>query len=189
MEIRNNVQSPNFGMALKISKGARKALADSSIETVQKLQKAGEELKDTQFFHVKVDNDLGAKIESDENAYFGLFGRTGDEYSATKYGESKTDGRMVTDDRIILIDNKHGTIAGIGRYVPFQETKPFYNAWGALGPYNTVQNVNELANIAKILDKVAAEKHYQSLAEASKKLAEQSKINNAIDNLMDAFGE
>ena len=46
MQINNNVQSPNFGMALKISKGAKKALENCSNETIEELQKAGEALKD-----------------------------------------------------------------------------------------------------------------------------------------------
>lgn len=54
MQINNNVQSPNFGMALKINPGARKALKECSLETVQNLQKAAEDLKDTKLFHVKV---------------------------------------------------------------------------------------------------------------------------------------
>ena len=46
MQINNNVQSPNFGMALKISKGAKKALENCSNETIEELQKLKDEIKD-----------------------------------------------------------------------------------------------------------------------------------------------
>ena len=48
MQVNNNVQSPNFGMALKLQKGSKEALKKLPMETIEKLQKAGEDLKDTQ---------------------------------------------------------------------------------------------------------------------------------------------
>ncbi len=187
MQINNNVQSPNFGMALKISKGAKKALENCSNETIEELQKAGEALKDTKFFHVKIDDNLGAKIDSDENAYFGFF-KT-DEYFANRNGVHKFGGKEVPDERIIMIENDRGTIAGVGRYVPYNETKPFYNTWGVLGAYKNVNDIKYLAKIAKILDSAAVSKYTQGVEQAALENAEKAKVSQAVSKLLDTYGE
>lgn len=188
MQVNNNVQSPNFGMALKISKGAQQALKELPMETIERLQKAGADLKDTKFYHVEVSDDLSAKLTADKDAYFGLF-KTKD-YSANKHGKQKTDGNLVTDDRIILIeDNKAGgTIAGIGRYVPWGKSQPFFDTWSAIGPANDVNSIGKLAKVAKILDGVAAEKSYQKAAEEAQAIAQKNEVSKAVDNLLDSFG-
>ena len=45
MQIRNNLQSPNFGMALKIKQEAIESLRKAPLDNIIKLNKAGEELK------------------------------------------------------------------------------------------------------------------------------------------------
>ena len=46
MQVNNNVQSPNFGMALKI-KCTAKDLENAGAQVIERLGKAGEELADT----------------------------------------------------------------------------------------------------------------------------------------------
>lgn len=189
MQVNNNVQSPNFGMALKIKNGAKDALKNCSMETIEKLQKAGEELKDTKFYHVTVGDDLSAKLTADKDAYFGLFNRH-DIYTARNHGMMKSEGKMVEDPRIILIGNTCGrTEFGVGRYIPYGETQPFFDVWGPLVPYNKVNDLPELTKVAKILDGVAAEKAYQAAAEEAVKAAENAKVSKAVDSLLDSFGE
>lgn len=187
MQVNNVQSSQNFGMALRISKGAKKALENCSMETIENLQKAGANLKDTKFYHVEVGDDLSAKITADKDAYFGLFPEKMDGYSATKHGKCKTDGKMVTDDRVIMIENKSGTVAGVGRYVPYGETEPFFNAWGA-GPYNKVGDVSRLSEIAKLLDSVAVQKYEDNLAKAVSESKEQEQVSKAVGSLLDEFG-
>jgi len=186
MEINNNYSAQNFGMALRIRKGAKKGLENCAMETIERLQKAGADLKDTKFYHVEVGDDLSAKITADKDAYFGLFPRRGDGYAALKYGEQKNGGQIVPDDRIIMIENDGGTIAGVGRYVPYGETKPFFNTWGIVGPYNTVEDVSKLSKIAKILDDTAVERYKCSAAAINDKQQEQ--VSKAVGNLLDTFG-
>lgn len=189
MQINNNVQSPNFGMALKISKGAKEALKDLPMETIKDLQKAGEELKNTQFYHVKVNDELKAAITADKDAYFGQFQKLESGHSATRNGITKTNGKEVPDERKIMIDNEHGTIAGVARYVPYGETEPFFNAWGPVGAYNTVGDVPQLANLAKILDTAAAEQYSKNLQKTINSNIEKDKVSKAVDGLLDTFGE
>lgn len=180
-------QSTSFGMALKISKGAKTALQECSMDTIKRLQKAGEELKDTKFFHVKVDDDLSAKLVSDENAYFGFF--KNNDYFANRHGITKSAGKEVPDDRIIMIENNHGTIAGVGRYVPYGEQKPVYNAWGVLGSYQHINDIKYLTKIAKILDNAAIENYNKSLDKAEFAKLEKSKVADAVTNLLGTYGE
>jgi len=186
MQVNNNVQSPNFGMALKISKGAKQALKELPMETIENLQKAGEKLKDTKFYHVKVNDDLTAQITADKDAYFGLFKNK--PYSS-HYGVERIDGRDFTSNRVILINNNNYTIAGVSRYVPFRQTEPSFHAWGPLGSYTDVKDIRSLAEVAKILDGAAAEKAYQTTAKNAELTAEQAKVSKAVDSLLDTFGE
>lgn len=188
MQVNNNVQSPNFGMALKISKGAKRALKKLPMETIEKLQKAGADLKDTKFYHVEVGDNLSAKLKANKNAYFGLF-KTKD-YSANKHGVANIDGKfLVPDDRIIMVErNDIGTIAGVGRYVTHGKIKPLFNVWDAAGPVNDVNSINKLAKVAKILDRVAAEKCYQKVAGETQVITKKAKVSEAVDNLLDSFG-
>ena len=189
MQVNNNVQSPNFGMALKLQKGSKEALKKLPMETIEKLQKAGEDLKDTQFYHVEVADDLSAKIAADKDAYFGLFPKLKSGHFAIKNGTTKEAGKMVPADNIIIIENDGGTIAGVARYVPYGETKPFFNAWGQVGAYNTVGDVPKLAKLAKILDTAAAEQYSKNLQKTINSNIEKDKVSKAVDGLLDTFGE
>lgn len=188
MQVNNNVQSPNFGMALKLQKGSKEALKKLPMETIEKLQKAGEDLKDTQFYHVEVADDLSAKITADKDAYFGLFPKLMSGHFAIKNGTTKEAGKMVPADNIIMIENDGGTIAGVARYVPYGETKPFFNAWGPVGAYNTVGDVPKLAKLAKILDTAAAEQYSKNLQKTINTNIEKEKVSKAVDEMLDNFG-
>lgn len=185
----NNVQTPqqHFGMALRVDKGAAKELKSLPMEVIENLQKAGEELKDTKFFHVRVDDKLGAKIESDKDAPYGLFNNG--EYFANRHGICKSAGEIVPDDRILMIDDAHGSFAGVGRYVPYGETKPFYNVWDWSGPCEKVDNINTLAKVAKILDEAAKTKYAQQVETLANEKNTQMKVSGAVDKLIDTFGE
>ena len=190
MQVSNNVQSPNFGMALRINKNAQKALKELPFKTIEELQKAGEELKDTAFYHVGIfekDGKLSAALESDKDAYFGLFkDRNG--YSATRNGRTKENGKEVIDDRIIMIARGGDDLYGVARYLPQGETTPFYNTWGLFGSLNSPTSVSHLAKVAKLLDGVAQEKYAEKEAQMAKEILEKEKVVSAVDNLMDKFG-
>ena len=191
-----NVQSPNFGMALKISKGAQAKLKDLPMSTIEKLQKAGEDLKDTRFYHVKVDDNLSTKLTADKDAYFGPF-KT-EKYS-THYGtERNGNGEDVISDRILMIDKLKSrpyspegykeTIAGVARYVPYGESEPFFDVWG-LAPYNKINDTDSLACIAKILDGVAVDKYAETAEKLKAANLEKTRVSEAVDKLLDTFAE
>ncbi len=188
MEIRNSSSNQNFGMALRIEKGAQKKLEKCSIDTINMLKEAGEALKNTKFYHVEVGDDLSAKLVADKDAYFGLF-KLHDIYTARSHGLTKSEGKLIEDKRIIRIDNTCGrTEFGVGRYIPYGETQPFFNVWGPVGAYNTVNDVPVLTKVAKILDGVAAEKSYAATVQEAAEKAEKTEVQKAVGSLLDTFG-
>ena len=188
MQINNNCSSPNFGMALKISKGARKALENASFDEIKTLQKAGEELKDTKFYHVAVDENLKCNLQADKNAYFGWFNTP---FFLTHYGATKnSQGLKEIDRNIIHIYGKKpmgvGTdLYGVARYE--HEGKPVFNVWDGDYALNDISNLDQLTSVTKILDGVAAEKYAEATSKTSQ--AARAKKNEAIENLLDSYGE
>lgn len=190
MQVNNNYSSPNFGMALKISKGAKKALENASFDEIKALQKAGEDLKDTKFYHIAVDENLKCKLQADKNAYFGRFDTN---MFGTRYGiEKNSQGLTETARNIILIHGKRpmgsGTdLYGIARYE--NDRKPVFNVWSSGYVLNDIDTLGELTTVAKILDGVAADKYAEAAKEAAKASKETAQKNVAIDKLLDSFGE
>ena len=69
MQIRNNLQSPNFGMALKIKQEAIESLRKAPLDNIIKLNKAGEELKDFKVWDLEVYGFCRPRIVSKHAAY------------------------------------------------------------------------------------------------------------------------
>lgn len=193
MEVRNNVQSPNFGMALRIPKTQKMADALNELpkETLKEIIKAGEilgregEENATKFYHVKINEDLSCKLEADKDAFFGLF-KT-DKYFS-HYGQEIEKGQPVTSKRVIMISNNVGDIAGVARYVPLGETQPFFNVWGAVNGYSSINDITPLTKVAKILDDVAAEKAYQKTLKLADDAAEKAEKSKLTGNILDNYG-
>lgn len=57
MQVNNNIQSPNFGMALKIDRGGSEYLAKQSVGTLRRLQEVGKEMKDYKYWDLFVSKD------------------------------------------------------------------------------------------------------------------------------------
>jgi hypothetical protein len=180
MQINNNYQaSPNFGR-LMIDKKAAKNLRTLPEETINTIKKAGELLKDTKYYHAKINENLEARLVSENNPYFGLF--TNDKYT-TQFGEETVNGKKIQTNKIIIADDKIGNLDfGVAKY------GDTYNVWGAFGAYNRAGEIGEIARAAKVLDDVAIRK----AAEAEEKQAIlakiQEKVNKEVDNLIDNFG-
>lgn len=198
MEIRNNVQSPHFGMALKLKSGSRLSEALENLpnprQAIEDIKAAGKllgkegEEDATKFYHVGVDVKNGkikCEIEADKDAYFGPF--TKGEY-ATHNGVERNNGVDIKSDRILMIDKNGTTIAGVGRYVPHGEEQPFFNVWGPFGAYGNIEDLPKITQIAKLLDEVAAEKYAQNLTTNSEHLLEKAKIKNDINDLIKEYG-
>jgi hypothetical protein len=187
MQISNNYQaSPNFGR-LMINKKAAEELKKLPSDVISQIRRAGEILKDTKYYHAEIDENLEARLVSEKNPYFGLF--QNDKYT-THHGQEKVNGKLVSTDKIVIVDEKNGSTFGfgVGRYVPYGETKPFYNVWGAYGGYNRADEVEHIAKAAKVLDDVAVKKAAEAAEKQSIADKLQAKVNSEVDDLMSKFG-
>lgn len=198
MQVRNNLQSPNFGMAMKISKGARKALQDCSLETLQKLEKAGNDLKDTKFYHVNVDDNLCCNLERSKNAYWGPF------KSENTYSVYLTEHNVQRKDALIFrIPNSDAFDVGVTKVSSGTDAKPVFEIWGWDSNYNRPEDILSIANVAKVLDEVstnlqdgimkivngvAVKKLGGASVETLSEAERQTQVTKTINNLLDTFG-
>lgn len=74
MQINNNYSSPNFGMALRIKPEAMEALKKLPMEKLESLEKIGENLKDTKYYHLEIGENVTPRIVSPyANKYSDVF--------------------------------------------------------------------------------------------------------------------
>ena len=172
MQINNNPSVQNFGMALRIDKGAKAVLNECCPELIESLQKAGKEMADTKFYHIEVDPQLNTKMVADKDAYFGIF--KSDEFP----------NAFSTDKNVIILGNSYG----VSRNVPYGETAPFFNVWDATGALCTAKDAERMAKVAKALDKAAVQKYAESLARLEAEDAQKAQVAKAVGSLLDEFG-
>lgn len=72
MQVSNNTQPCNFGMALKIKPNVRKAIRMKSPEKYEALQKAEALVNGTKYYDLVVDDNGMSRIVSDSDEFFGL---------------------------------------------------------------------------------------------------------------------
>ena len=189
----NRVQHTPYFTSLYIKKGpeTETKLNMLPLETSNKILEAGKLLgKDgdegaTKYYHVEVDENLKCKLVSNADAYFGLFNN--EEYK-TSYGKAKANGVDVEDKNIIMIQTKNGhSIAGVSRM--YQDGTLTYNAWGVSGvSYTTIEDIDMLAKLAKILDGVAAEKYKEQVKKQQEVEAERKAVIQNTNQLLNLYG-
>lgn len=104
MEVRNNMQSPNFGMALKI-KCSAKDLEEAGTKVLERLGKAGEELADTKYWDLEVLKGT--------NGLSPLQYRVNGNYCANAYiGDIR--GKAVPHDEFLTIKSTWDGTDGVG---------------------------------------------------------------------------
>lgn len=171
MEIRNNL-SPNFGMALRIKNTPEMAakLKELPMNVVEKISQAGKDLKNTQYYHVELGDDLVPRLISKEGAYWGTDVRD----SIVRYGDNDN----------LMFDKMYG-VSRLGiktddGYVP-------HNAWALWGPMDSPEDIEHVAKLAVKLDDAAIK--YAKEEAAKKALAEAEKVqaSKMVDDLMSHF--
>lgn len=185
----NKCQSPNFGMALKIDKGAKTALKNLPQKVLYSIQKAGEDLKDTKFYDVRIDKNLKCFIEADPKAYFGKF-------KGDKYYTRITSGNK--NEKIIMIgkDNAKGLFNPlyiVTKYLNKLTQKANFDVIKTGNDFlwqdkslNKVSDISQLTDVAKILDNEAVKKSVK-IAEKNAEKAKENAIT--AEKLIKDFGE
>ena len=194
MQINSNPQIPqqknaSFGMALKITKPAMEVLENSSMETINKLAKIGDDLTDTKYYHLVIGKDLKYWIEDCSNpynkqAYYPNYllckkprgTRTYLSVTAMKYDVLHTYFYRESPRRFGIIG--------------FDNREEMLKAYDTLK--NTINKIEGAVELTKMLDKYECKRHEQLAAEAAAKRAaeaeKKAKIKEAASKLLEKFG-
>ena len=168
----NNSSSPNF-KALIIEPGAKNALRTCNMSQLTKINDAGNLLKDTKFYNLRIDETLKCHLElakdKVQDFFFGVF-------KPVKYFKNVKQGK---DNNIILFDNMYG-VAKLNL-----EGKPGFNVWNVLGAKVGVDDIDGVAKVVKELD-VASEASSKAQALAIKL---QEEIDVKVDDLLNKFSK
>lgn len=178
MQINNNFNrfsAPQFGMALKVNKGAQEYLQKQSMDTLEKLAQAGKDMADFKFWDLEV-NEKGFRIKSK---------RFANAYINPEINRDRDPNRFksFTD---VTFDTVYDGING-----PKGQKYPVYFDLGtnekAAKVYNEfpkLDYVDKNIELTKLLETRDVQK---AAAEAAKKDAAQAK-NNFISDLFEKFG-
>ena len=149
MQIHNNPQfsqqkAASFGMALKIKPEAREALENTTMSVIEKLQKFGEELKDTKYYNLEIGKDLKPRIKfHGADAYLPPFKIN----SPSKYDNSFSVNMIY--DGTENVGFKKGQ--EIGRLLEFTNTQEAQKAYEKLK--NMHSDIDRAVEITKLLEK------------------------------------
>lgn len=179
MQINNNMNrfsAPQFGMALKVNEGAEKFLKDRSMEALEKLAKAGEEMKDFKFWDLEV-GENGYRIKSKRYA---------NAYKAPSLDRDRDPNQYKSFNDININAVYDGEIGPKGQRYPL--TFVFKNNDAAVTAYNKyktfVSDEDHYIELTKMLEANDVEK---AAKEAEEKKAIDAK-DNFISGLMGKFG-
>ncbi|MGN0031035.1 MAG: hypothetical protein ACI37Q_03675 [Candidatus Gastranaerophilaceae bacterium] len=189
----SSVQSPNFGMALRINKNAQKSLKELPMESLNELKIIGERLKDTKYYHIGISDkngDIVAKLESDKGAYFGFFNDGPWGYHVKRYAGLEKDGKSIPDENEILIECDGAPVftKWVKRHFVPEKPEPVYDCRSVQGSLDNLKEIRELSDVAIILDEATVQKYAQELAKQKAQDEAKAATSKAVDNLLDEFG-
>ena len=171
----NNISQQNFGMALKIkTPGGANWVKEQSIETLQQLNKAGNELKGTKFFHLIADSE-GLYVSE------GLCDRIYNKYTNLEVNANEPildgygDPNLRTFVVSLLEDGKQKNIQ-IG--LPANEVEDHLVAL-----QSAKNNIEKLTALTKVFE---AEEVYRKTNENAKNALEKQRLDMA-ENLLNQF--
>lgn len=175
MQINNNFNrysAPQFGMALKVNKGAGKFLEKYSMETLQKLEKAGDEMADFKHWDLEV-NEYGLRIKSKEFANAYLDPRVNPSSMETRLGRFTID---TTYDGVMGPKGKPYNLTFV--------TEDSASAKAAYDKFSKLDYFDKHIELTKLLEQKSAKQTVQERIAAEQKAIK----DGLIAKLMNKFG-
>ncbi len=176
MQISNNFNrysAPKFGMALKLNKGAEEYLQKQSMGTLEKLNKAGEEMKKFKFWDLEVNsNGLRIKSKSAGNAYINpevLTDRNPNTY------------KSFTDVTINTTYDGNNLYPKGSPYPIMFETGSNEKAVKLYNDFQSLDYVDKNIELTKLLEKQHAERAEDAAAKNQAKALKDSFISSMFD--------
>ena len=177
MQINNNYSSPNFGMALRIKPEAMEALKKAPMETLETLEKIGDNLKDTKYYHMEILENLEPRITSPHaNKYKGFI-------TVTNPSDQMSSNFLQFDtvwDGTEIYDYKKGKNV--------QQVIKYASNEAALEAYKRIKTAPTSLEKAAILTKELDNREIERVAEAKAKDELAKAIENKANDLFSKFG-
>lgn len=173
MQVNNNYQSPNFGMALKIKPGAREYLAKQSQQTLNSLQEIGEKLAPFKHWDLEID-EKGLRLAGKGS----LDGAYRDIGTVESKGAGYSDF-ITVKMKVDRFANKGETIDKYLAYANKEEAQAAYERIKQATP-----GLNRTVAVLEELETISARQAAKDAEEA----AAQAKLNKTINSLFDKFG-
>ena len=178
MQVNSVQSSPNFGMAMRIKNPQRTAekLKELPIEVIKMIDEAGMKLKDTEFYHIELDELLQPRLVSKPGAYWGP--------SKGRYNISS-----IKDTDILMFNNGFEDKYGVSRHYGGEVKDGFvrYGTWDFLGPLSNIRDINALAEVAIDLDKAAVSQAKKIAQQQCEQAAAKKEVESAVDSLISKF--
>ena len=168
MQVNSVQQSPNFGMALRIKPSAVADLKTFTRGEIEKLQKAGEALKDTKYYHLEI-------------------GEKGQRTIVSQYANKYDGGSFSVDEpndeflkfRAIWKGRESGDLKPGSEY---NGCIKFLDKEAAKSAYTNVKDTHGIERDVKMIKYLDA-REVEKAAEEEAKRAEAKEISNMVDDL------
>lgn len=192
----NNSTSPNF-KALMIEPTAKEALRKYDMPTLKKVAEAGELLKDTQFYNLRINEKanlcLDVVKEKINDCFFGVF------------KPEKFFARVKGYEHFLQFDKSNDDLdymnsVYIDKFIKGNSEIPGFRmkAWqdleidGKCMQFELdVKSIDRAAEVVKELDIASTKKYNEKLAkqnaEKEAEIKAQKEVDNEVDNLLDKF--
>ena len=171
MQVNNNPSTQNFGMALKITKGSDEFLKKQSAETLNKLGKIGEEMKDYKFWDLKLTKDGFIAEPSQTNVWF-------------KHGSFKNDFSVEKRGNDFLLKSTYASTAEKDKPARVLISRSCADFETEKENFNKVNILDRFAAAVRLLEKNSAKEAEEEALKATR-IAE---INAKANDLMSKFG-
>ncbi len=171
MQVNSCTQTPNF-CRLMVTKEAYPALKECPAKTIERLCKAGEDLKySTEYFDIEVGKNLSCKIKGLKDKYFGVFKSNVFKNIRQGLNENLLEIDHYTVSRNLVCDNSDEIVLNV------ISSKNFSGIENA-------EHIEELVAITKELDAAAVGHEQRDL----QTMVDRKYARKLRDELMDNFG-
>ena len=172
MQVNNNPSNQNFGMALKITKGSEEFLKKQSVETLNKLGKIGEEMKDYKFWNLKLTEDGFIAEPSQMDVWL-------------KHGSFKNDFRVERyDNASFLLKSTYASTAEEDKPARMLISKSCADFETEKENFDKLNIFDKFVAAVRLLEKNSA----KEAEEEALKAARIAEINAKTNDLMSKFG-
>lgn len=179
MFVNNNPQPStskpaSFGMSLRIKSEAREHLEKCTMSILEKIKKAGEELKDTKFWDMEILKDGKIRLDTDDARSY-----------TAPFNPREPHDEFLTVDTVWLGSD----LSKLTKGSQCQAVIKFANKKQALDAYKKLKgcetNIEQGSELAKMLDAYEIEKAEKAAKEAEMRMG----IKKAVVDLLEKFGD